>query len=186
MPRVSEAEKQKSRGRILDAAADLLREKGIETTSLSDIMKAAGMTHGGFYRHFEDKDDLVAQAFHHAVDQVVHAMETAEGGDAKAAAHKEYIDTYLSADHVANRRRGCPMAALASEIGRSETQASASEAVDRVAGLLRNGSAQSHGYAQLALLVGAISIARLARNEETQATILAEAASAIGQISQTG
>ena len=60
MPRMSEAEKQKSHRRILDAAARLFRERGIEATSVADVMKAAGMTHGGFYRHFDSKEDLVS------------------------------------------------------------------------------------------------------------------------------
>ncbi len=60
--RVSNAEKQKSRSRIIEAASRRFREAGIEGTGLSDIMKDAGMTHGGFYKHFEDKDALVQAA----------------------------------------------------------------------------------------------------------------------------
>ena len=63
MPRVSAAEKQKSHERILDAAARLIRERGIEATSVADVMKAAGLTHGGFYKHFPSKRALVAEAF---------------------------------------------------------------------------------------------------------------------------
>ncbi|MGB0904935.1 MAG: TetR family transcriptional regulator, partial [Mangrovicoccus sp.] len=67
MARQSKAEKQKSHARILEAAAQVFREKGIEATSLADVMTAAGLTHGGFYRHFASKEALVAAAFHHAV-----------------------------------------------------------------------------------------------------------------------
>ena len=77
MPRMSEAEKRKSHRRILDAASRLMREKGIGSTSVSDVMKAARLTHGGFYRHFSSKDELVAAAFQHAVDDVVKGIEAA-------------------------------------------------------------------------------------------------------------
>ena len=84
MPRMSEAEKQRSHSRIVDAAARLFRKRGIEATSVADVMKAAGMTHGGFYRHFASKADLVAAAFQHAVDDVVAKVEQADSPAGRA------------------------------------------------------------------------------------------------------
>ncbi len=181
MPRMSDAEKQKSHLRILDAAADLFRVQGIETTSLSEVMKAAGMTHGGFYRHFGGKDDLVGAAFQRAVDSVVADMEHAPTAELKSAAKTTYIDTYLSEEHVKNRQKGCPMAALGSELIRAdeETSQKTAEAVERVASLLQNDETDQLAYARLALLVGSVTLARLVRDDEVSKSILASAKAAM-------
>ena len=168
MPRMSGAEKQKSHQRILDAAASLFRVQGIETTSVSEVMKAAGMTHGGFYRHFSGKDDLVAAAFERAVDCVVADMEHASTTEERRAAKDSYIDTYLSEEHVKNRQEGCPMAALGSELIRAdeETVRKTTEAVERVTSLLQDDDADQFAYARLALLVGSVTLARLVQDEK--------------------
>lgn len=80
--------KKKSRKRILDAAARLIRENGVEATSVADVMTAAGMTHGGFYRHFANKDELVRAAFQEAVDRSVGAMDVPETEGAREEARK--------------------------------------------------------------------------------------------------
>lgn len=187
MPRMSDAEKRKSHDRILDAAAALFRDHGIETTSLAEVMKAAGMTHGGFYRHFSGKDDLVAAAFERAVDTVVADMEEASGADGKAAARAAYIDTYLSAGHVSDRRHGCPMAALGSELARAGAPAAGTTAaaVDRVTALLREEATDPAADASLALLVGSVTLARLVHDDTRAGEILASAKTAMARLSQS-
>lgn len=169
MPRMSEAEKQKSHKRILDAAARLFRENGIETTSVADVMKAAGMTHGGFYRHFDSKEDLVAAAVHHAVDDVVSGMEEAVSPDEKMRARDAYIGQYLSAAHVRDLGRGCPLAALGAELARAGELPlkEGTAAAERMAGLLPQPEAEnkSKGLALMALMMGAVTLARLAKHE---------------------
>lgn len=185
MPRMSDAEKRKSHDRILDAAATLFRENGIETTSVAEVMKAAGMTHGGFYRHFADKDELVAKAFRRAVDGVVSPMETPQTVHGKAAARTAYIDAYLAREHVESRGKGCPMAALASELVRAEdgiTQETTA-AVDRVAALLHGGGQGHKDYAQLALLVGSLTLARMTDDEAQTQSILDAGKAAITHLS---
>ncbi len=181
MPRVSDAEKQKSHQRILSAAAGVFREKGIETTSVAEVMNAAGMTHGGFYRHFADKDELVDAAFRTAVDVSIGALEAADDAQAARAA---YVDTYLSDEHVENRAIGCPMAALGSELARTDgaTKQSVSDAVGRVAALLESESDGDSGYAQLSMLIGAVTLARLVEDTAQSDTILKAAAAAINKI----
>lgn len=176
VPRMSEAEKQRSHSRILDAASKLFRERGIESTSVADAMNAAGMTHGGFYRHFESKDDLVAAAFSHAVDEVVSDMErqtTPEGRDAK---RKDYIETYLSDEHVKNRALGCPLAALGAELARNESlpRKQGAEAASRMAALLQAQAASGteQGRAMMALLLGTIILARLEETEGDSGKVL--------------
>ncbi|MEP3275614.1 MAG: TetR/AcrR family transcriptional regulator [Stappiaceae bacterium] len=188
MPRMSEAEKQKSHARILDAAADLFREHGIEATSVSEVMKAAGMTHGGFYRHFTGKDDLVAEAFQKAVDDVVAGMENSSNAETREAARADYIETYLSPAHVTNRKKGCPMAALGPELIRAEgeTHRETAEAVNRVASLLQGGDADHTGYARLALLIGSVTLARMVNDKQKSQSILDSAKGAITQLSTPG
>lgn len=170
MPRMSEAEKQRSHSRILDAAARLFRENGIETTSVSDVMTAAGMTHGGFYRHFASKEELIQAAFTHAVGGVVSSMESEDTRDEQDQSRRDYIATYLSQEHVQNRGLGCPLAAMGAEltrIGGSPKQAGA-QATTRMAALLedRSTSHADQGLAAMALLLGTITLARLVGSED--------------------
>ncbi|WP_298260249.1 TetR/AcrR family transcriptional regulator [uncultured Litoreibacter sp.] len=184
MPRVSDAEKQKSHKRILEAAAGLFREKGIETTSVAEVMKAAGMTHGGFYRHFSGKDEMVSAAFDAAVDDAVADMEQGADGAARAAARADYIAKYLSQNHVENRNIGCPIAALGSELARSEgpVKQDTANAIDRVAELLEADATDQSGYARLALLVGAVTLARLTGDETQSKSILEKTAATISKL----
>ncbi len=176
MPRMSEAEKQRSHQRILDAAARLLREKGLEATSVGDVMKAAGMTHGGFYRHFKSKEDLIAAAFQHAVDTVVCEMEAASTPAARKAARSGYIDQYLTARHVQDRGSGCPLAALAEDLSRVQGPARglAGETVARMAALLNEDSTRdtAKGRAIMALLLGSVALARLSDDDEDVQAVL--------------
>ncbi len=178
MARVSDAEKRKSHDRILDAAASLFRERGVGETSVAQVMEAAGMTHGGFYRHFADKDELTAAAFSRAAEKVVADLEGADVERAEAAL-AEYVSTYLSLDHVGNPGKGCPIAALGTEIGRSSAaiRRQGEGVVRQVASLLA-GKADQGGYARLALLVGAVTLARMTKDEGQAAVILQEARAA--------
>jgi len=183
VPRVSEAEKQKSHDRILDAASRLLRESGAETASVAEIMEAAGMTHGGFYRHFGSKDEMVAAAFQHTVDGIVEAMEAASPGEDRDRERQSYIETYLSADHVDNRGKGCPLASLATELSRGGgmPRHAAAETVNRMAGLLDPGSPEntSQGLATMAQLLGTIVLARLSEDQETASSVLESGRTAV-------
>ena len=83
--KVSREQMAENRRRILDAAGRLFREKGFDSVSVAEVMKAAGLTHGGFYGHFASKDDLVAQTLAHVL------APSTGGGDLRA-----YLDAYLS------------------------------------------------------------------------------------------
>lgn len=182
MPRVSEAEKQKSRERILDAAARLIRERGPGATSVSEVMGAAGMTHGGFYRHFSSKEELNAAAFAHAVDRIVAEMESAESADARRAARDDFVALYLSREHARDLGAGCPLAAIGAEAGRvpeGPLRSVVADTVGRMAALLDQPEATtesaepSRGTAVLALLLGTITLARLADDPKAEAARLA-------------
>jgi TetR/AcrR family transcriptional repressor of nem operon len=113
----SKADKAQSHERIVQTAATRFREKGIDGISVADLMKEAGLTHGGFYRHFESRDDLVAQA-------VACALENGGRGldcqfEERARNFVAYIDVYLSEAHRDSPGSGCGMTALAGDVARS-------------------------------------------------------------------
>jgi len=113
----SEEYKQKTRERILDAAATMFREHGIEQTSVADVMKRAGLTHGGFYAHFRSKDELVAEAIGHASEQVSKLFDSPK--ESAPDALLAVAAAYLSLPHMTHPERGCPVAALGTELIRS-------------------------------------------------------------------
>ncbi|QWG21604.1 TetR/AcrR family transcriptional regulator [Bradyrhizobium sediminis] len=113
--KVSREQMAENRRRILEVASRLFRDKGFEAVSVAEVMKAAGLTHGGFYGHFRSKDDLVAQALAHVL-----AADSGGGGDLRG-----YVDAYLSPRHRDNAAGGCPTAGLAATI-RHQTPAARS------------------------------------------------------------
>ncbi|MEL7537606.1 MAG: TetR/AcrR family transcriptional regulator [Pseudomonadota bacterium] len=116
MARKSNAEKAASRENIVAAAARLIRQSGIDETSVAAIMQAAGMTHGGFYRHFESKDDLVTAAVTESFKAGLD--EFSEHHDGTPDEAEAYIAQYLSDDHVEQPDIGCPIPLLGAEIAR--------------------------------------------------------------------
>jgi TetR/AcrR family transcriptional repressor of nem operon len=110
------AEAAETRKGIVRAAACKFREKGIVATGLAELMKAAGLTHGGFYKHFASKDQLVAEATTAALDMLLEGMAAHPTIKAAAAA-------YLSTRHRDNPASGCPLAALGGELARSDKKA---------------------------------------------------------------
>src|SRR5260370_30491837 len=105
-----------TRRRIVRAAACEFCEKGIDATGLADVMKGAGLTHGGFYKHFASKDQLVAEATTAALDTLLEGMAAHPTVNAAVAA-------YLSARHRDNPASGCPLAAVGSELSRPDNKA---------------------------------------------------------------
>lgn len=117
--------KQQTRERILKAAARQFREKGFAGAGVSSVMKEADLTHGGFYAHFKSKDDLVAEVIRDGFDQVSERFEAAIDHLPDAEWLRAWVWRYLSAEHRAHTAEGCPMPALAAEIGRSGPNARA-------------------------------------------------------------
>ena len=115
--KVSQEQKAQNRSRILTEAGRLFREKGFDAVSVAEVMKAAGMTHGGFYGHFQSKDDLVAKTIGHVV-----------GSQSVIDDISAWIDTYLSKPHREHPDLGCPMAALAGFMRQQAPEARASMA----------------------------------------------------------
>jgi TetR/AcrR family transcriptional repressor of nem operon len=156
--RVSSEEKARSRERIIAAAGRLFRSRGIEGTSVADVMREAGLTHGGFYRHFPDKNALVAAALEAGFSSFAGPLLDGTGEP------EMFRTRYLSPEHRDNPGLGCPVAALAAEVARSDAslRGAMSAGVESVLRGLANGdsAAREAALRQLAQLVGAIVIAR--------------------------
>jgi TetR/AcrR family transcriptional repressor of nem operon len=115
--KVSREQAAQNRERILDVAAQLFRERGFEGIGVADLMKEAGLTHGGFYGHFSSKDDLIAQASARELTRsLAHWSKVGEraSGDRLSA----IAAAYLTSTHRDNPGAGCVLAALGPDVSR--------------------------------------------------------------------
>lgn len=163
----SQAEKAESRERILDAAARQIRQSGIDTLSIAELMKAANLTHGGFYGHFASRSELIAAALERALERGEAAFVAAKpsgGGTVKSI-----VNRYLSPAHRDNAGEGCAIAALAGDVGRAEdedlrTQVSArvEQSFQDMAQAMGGGpSAEDAAVAAWCAMIGALALSRV-------------------------
>ncbi|TFW09496.1 TetR/AcrR family transcriptional regulator [Oxalobacteraceae bacterium OM1] len=160
--------KEASHERILHAAAEAIRRHGVAGVSVADVMKRAGLTHGGFYAHFTSRDDMVAAAIHYAGKQSAESLEyTVEKLQRKGASPlRALIEAYLSPGHMHAPETGCVVAALGSDMARqSEPMLDASR--ERVLGLMRRVEAalpaavkRAEAAVITSTLVGTLQLAR--------------------------
>ena len=179
--RKSKLEAAQTRRRIVNAAAAKFRLNGIGGTGLSDLMAAAGLTHGGFYRHFESKDQLVAEACAAATES---AMATFFSNKSSKNGLKGRVAQYLSPAHRDDASAGCPLAALGSEIARADdrTRAAATQAFLKLVRLIaaqfgktRPDIARQRALVVAATMIGALTMSRVVTDSELSAGILREA-----------
>jgi TetR/AcrR family transcriptional regulator, transcriptional repressor for nem operon len=114
------AKSERTRRRIVTAAAAAYRERGIERTGVRDVMKRAGLTQGGFYFHFRDKDELFAEASRQAVTTTAEWLFRAAEAASPGKQLRAFIDTYLSREHRDSPGSGCMISALGCEVARGE------------------------------------------------------------------
>ncbi|MEM1060343.1 MAG: TetR/AcrR family transcriptional regulator [Verrucomicrobiota bacterium] len=117
------SKKQRTRLRILQAAAGLFRQRGYNNTSVDDVMAKAGLTVGGFYAHFKSKQDLFAHALEHAAREGRSALEEGTEGLHAADRLKAYVARYLSREHLAAVDRGCLLPPLLGDASRASNDA---------------------------------------------------------------
>ena len=111
--------KQRTRERILASAGRVFRRKGYAGSGVDELMREAGLTHGGFYAHFASKEALFAETVARALGQTVELMEK-EAGDLEGVAWlRGAVRRYLSRAHLEAVEEGCPMPTLVSELGRA-------------------------------------------------------------------
>ena len=111
--------KARTRGRIVRNASRQLRAKGLNGPAVSTLMKASGLTHGGFYRHFRSRDDLVVEAIEESLQDLratlIAAAQKAEPGEG----WKAMVKSYLALERCDHAEEGCPIAALAPDMART-------------------------------------------------------------------
>jgi TetR/AcrR family transcriptional repressor of nem operon len=176
----SKAQKARTHKRIVAIASKRFREKGLAGFGIADLMKEAGLTVGGFYKHFDSRDDLVAEAVSSAFGDWQRRVDAAASGGPPVSLAK-LIDDYVSDKHRKTPGKGCAFSALAPEIARSDkrTRALTTEQLrndlELIAALLpgRNKrAARSRAILTFSALVGAMALARASSDEALAREIL--------------
>lgn len=157
--RITKEKKQENHDRIVAIAAEMFRERGFDGVGVADLMKVAGLTHGGFYNHFASKEALIAEA---ATKGFVETSERYAGYSVG-----DVIDAYISRPHRDARGQGCPAAALSGEAARlpDDTRAVFGEGIAGLFAALEQGlagrpDARAQAISLLAQAVGAVVLSR--------------------------
>ena len=185
--RRSRQESAETRLHIIEAAATEFRDHGIEGTGLAGLMAAAGLTHGGFYKHFDSKEQVVEEALTFAVESLVDFMlDSAKSALSTSPGNRglqTIISQYLSVDHRDDAAHGCPFAALGNEIARDGDgvrQAMTTgllKVIDLIAGQLNGmppAAAKKEALWMFSTMVGAVTLARLVTDPGLSTSILQE------------
>lgn len=186
--RVSREQAALNRERIVETASRLFREKGYDGIGVADLMKCAGLTHGGFYGHFASKEDLLAEAFGKAME---HSAETWRKLLAEKPANPRgaLAHMYLTAKHRDNPGRGCALASLGPDVSRvgpevRQAMADSFQAqIDALAQALPGTPAQVRrdAIATYAALVGGLVLSRSVADKQQSDEILAAVLSSLEQ-----
>src|SRR5438128_9086970 len=176
----SKAQKTRTHKRIVSIASKRFREKGLAGFGIAEVMKEAGLTVGGFYKHFDSRDDLVAEAVSSAFGGWKRRVDAAASGGPSVSLAK-LIDDYLTAAHRDDPGTGCAFSALAPEIARSDkrTRALTTEQVRNDIQLIAalrpakdKRTARSRAILTFSALVGAMALARAVSDEALSREIL--------------
>ena len=176
----SRFEKTKTHKRIVSIASKKFREEGLSRVGIAELMKEAGLTVGGFYKHFDSRDDLVAEAVSSAFGRWKRRVDAAKAGGPPVS-YEKLIDEYLNEAHRDNPGTGCAFSVLAPEIARSDkrTRALTSEQVRNDIQLIAalhpakdKRTSRSRAILTFSALVGAMSLARAVSDEALAREIL--------------
>jgi TetR/AcrR family transcriptional repressor of nem operon len=176
----SQTQKRKNHERIVRTAAKRFREKGLEGVGIADLMKEVGLTVGGFYKHFDSRNDLVVEALRSACGTWRRQSDAAASGG-PSLSYATLVDDYLSEAHREHPGSGCPIGALAGEIARSSkrTRALLTEEIRNALQLIADLTpvkderpARSGAILTLSALVGAIALSRAVSDEALSREIL--------------
>src|SRR5262245_20147433 len=179
--RYSTGHKQRTRERIVRAASRRFRSRGSEGSGITDLMRDLRLTHGGFYRHFDRKEDLFVEAFKQALNDFVIRAQKAISSAPPGEEARALIDTYLALEHCDNAADGCPLAALATEVARRSKAARepllralrdhVSRLQEYVPGAT-DAEKRRHTIALLSGMAGTLTLARAFPNVEDRQRIL--------------
>lgn len=184
--RYSQDHKAKTHQRIIEEAALRFRRDGVGATGLQPLMKALGLTHGGYYAHFKSKDDLVETALQHAARELEKSTAALSEGDAPL---QSFIKHYLSTWHRDNAGAGCPLPTISAELGQRGEASETTDALvrDRLALIEQHLHDEHNGdesVLMLSAMVGALLLSRSVKDPQladrllktTRAQLLAKTA----------
>ena len=185
--RISKQKAAENRERVVAAAARLFRERGFEGVSVADLMAAAGMTHGGFYNHFDAKEDVEAAALTHAFEAALARMRMVaaeEDDESRRAKFYSYCDAYLSPKARDARGAACPMVAFAADVSRQSDGVQAAYAKGLADYLTAfsaaSGDERREALRRFSMLAGALTLARsVAAHDAELSDEILEAARAV-------
>jgi len=190
MGRVSRAEAQQNRQHVVEAAARLFRERGVQAVSVAELMAAAGLTHGAFYKQFSSKEALVTEATGQVFDEFIGplAERDPDRPEEYAAARTALLDRYFSAEHRDDPGAGCPASTFAADVAREAEDSPvravyAKGAEDFSRWLATDGD---EDLAALSTMVGALLLARATSGTDLSDRILAAARAAVEPLSPGG
>lgn len=168
---------------IISQTAKMLRQRGIGRTSLADLMAAAGLTHGGFYKHFESKDMLVAEATERIFAEINSRFEARMQSHGAKAALEAYVADYLMMSHVRRPELGCPIPSFGPDVAREDEsiRRTFTNGMKATLSLVSDGLScpkserRVRAIELLALLTGAVLMARAAEDAKLATEIIASA-----------
>ena len=179
--RYSKDHKQETHARIVKNAAVKLREKGAHGIGVADLMKDAGLTHGGFYAHFASREALVIEAFAYAMDRSTERWRKKAGELPPEKRLAGIVESYLTPVHRDDPGHGCAVPALAADIAResAKTRRAFSAKVEQMIDMLADQiprvsrkEARKQAIASLATMMGALILARVAGSGDFSGEIL--------------
>ena len=170
----SSSRKEITHTRIVETAARAIRRSGYDGTGVADIMKEAGLTHGGFYAHFASRDAMLAEAADRAGEETITIAKRIFAEVPEGQALQALIQAYLSNEHMTNIETGCSLAALGSEMPRQapEVRKASTCRIKEMIALIKSrlSASQSNTYEKalvmLSTMVGTLLLARAVEDPE--------------------
>lgn len=180
--RYSKDHKTETHARIVKNASVLLREKGADGIGVAGLMREAGLTHGGFYAHFDSRDALIGEAFAHAMEQTTRRWRKKAEQVAEAKRLATIVNAYLTPAHRDDVGNGCALPALGNEVLRAnpKTRKAAISSLEEMIAMMTEHMPESstkvarrNAIATLSTMMGALILARMAGTGDFSAEILA-------------
>jgi TetR/AcrR family transcriptional regulator, transcriptional repressor for nem operon len=170
--------------KIVKDASRRLRAEGLTGAAVSTVMRDAGLTHGGFYKHFESKDELLVESLRNAFRELADSLAQVARESEPGTAWKAIVRTYLSAEHCEHPEWGCPLAALAPELARADgpMKAEIVEEMEKYKKRMlpfmpgrRTADKERAFVAIISTMLGAMAVARILPDRAQRAKVLASA-----------